>query len=236
MTRYEIDTRISFVFRFRRIVEYYVRPFLQVFLKLRIVNLTQHDRRCALQPDHLFQLAAPQHAIEHALDVADRAGQRHAFADQKIDRQVIEIRMTWPRVYLNFFERHTNELDWPAYAKPPCFRFLREVQFLPVVSEQTADGDVSRNRITRREDTADPMRLIRNWTITFSCDQCVDDAERGLRNSHDVHEAADHVEVAVMMIAPALIDSADPILECAGDWLDVMILRFRYIDDDVGIE
>src|ERR1043165_5267284 len=117
MTGNEVNAWISFVFRFRRVVENDVRSFLQVFLKMRILNLADHDRRRAFQPNHLLQLAASQHAIQNTLHVTDRAGQRHPFADQKIDRQVIEIRMTLPRLYLHLLEWNANELDWLAPPK-----------------------------------------------------------------------------------------------------------------------
>src|ERR1041385_3122618 len=117
MTGYEVNTRIELVFRFRRIIKNDVRSFLQVFLKLRIINLADHDRRCPLQPNHLLQFATSQHAVEDAFDVADRAGQRHSFADQKIDRQVIEIRMTLPRLDLNLLSWNAGELDWLTHAE-----------------------------------------------------------------------------------------------------------------------
>jgi hypothetical protein len=98
------------------------------------------------------------------------------------------------------------------------------------------DGDVGGDRISGREDTADPVRLIRDWTIAFTGDECDDNAERWSRNHHDVHEAAKHVEIAVMVIAPFLIDRADPVLQSSGNWFDVMVFCFRHVNDDVGIE
>src|SRR5690242_360135 len=108
--------------------------------------------------------------------------------------------MTFPRLYANILERDAGEFDRLAHAEPARLRLFGEVQFLPIVAEQPADRHVRRDRIGRSEHTADPMRLIRNWSISFSGDECVDNTERGPRNHHDVHEAADHIEVAVVMI------------------------------------
>src|ERR1051326_199796 len=80
------------------------------------------------------------------------------------------------------------------------------------------------------------MRLIRDWTISFSRDECVDNAEMRSRNSHDVHKATDHIEIAVVMITPFLIDRADPVLQRSRDWFDVMVLRFWGVDDYVSIQ
>ena len=80
------------------------------------------------------------------------------------------------------------------------------------------------------------MRLIRDWTIAFAGDERIDNTECRPRNHHDVHEPADHIEVAVVMIAPSLVDGADPVLQRAGDRFDVMVFRFGHVDDHVRIE
>src|SRR6185369_13522864 len=204
MAGYEINARIRFVFWFRGVIENDVWSFLQVFLKMRIIDLANHDRWRSLEPNHLLEFATSQHAIEHAFDVADRSGQCHSLADEKIDGQVIEIRMTRPRVYAHVLERDAGELNRLAHAKPARLRLFREVQFLPIVAEQLADGDVRRDRIGGRENAAHPMRLIRDWTIAFSRDECVNNTERWSRHGHDVHEATNHVEIAVVVIPPFL--------------------------------
>src|ERR1051326_5351400 len=144
--------------------------------------------------------------------------------------------MTLPRLYAHILERDSGELDWLANTKAATLCLFGEVKFPPIVTEQLADSHVAGDGIGRCQNAADPMRLIRNWTVSFSGDECVDNTERGSRNSHDVHEATDHIEVAVMVIPPFLIDGADPVLQCSGDWFDVMVLGFRRVDDHVSIE
>src|SRR5690349_23879710 len=118
MTGDEIDPPVGFVFLFRGVVENDVRSFLQVFFKMRIVDLAHHNRRRSLEPDYLFEFATPQHAIEHAFDVAYRSGQRHSFTNEKIDGQVVEVRVSLPGVDTNILEWNTDELNRLAHAEP----------------------------------------------------------------------------------------------------------------------
>src|SRR5687768_13484325 len=97
MAGYEINAWVVLVLRLCCVIENDVRAFFQMFFKVWIVCLTYHDRRCSLQPYNIVQLAPAEHAVNRALDVADGAGKRYAFADQKIDRQVIESFVGGPR-------------------------------------------------------------------------------------------------------------------------------------------
>src|ERR1044072_601797 len=143
MSRNEIDARVRLVFRLCGVVKNDVGPFLQVFLKKRIIDLPNHDGRRALKPDHLFELAASHHAIENALHMTDRSRQRHALADEKVERQVIETSMTRPGLYPNVLQRDADELDRLTHAESTTLSFFGEVQFVPIVAQQLADRDVS---------------------------------------------------------------------------------------------
>jgi hypothetical protein len=86
MAGYEVEAWIRLIFRFCGVVENDVGTFFQMFLKMRIIDLADHDRRHSLEPDYLLQLAASQPAIERAFDLAYRSGQRHSLTDKKVDR------------------------------------------------------------------------------------------------------------------------------------------------------
>lgn len=118
-----------------------------MLFEIRIVGVTDHDCRRALHPDDFLQLPTPQHAVENALDVTYGSGESHAITNQNIDRQITEIRMSRPRFDRYIFQWNTDEVNRLADTQASCFSLFREVEFLPVVAQETTDRNISSHRI-----------------------------------------------------------------------------------------
>src|SRR2546430_17515033 len=56
------------------------------------------------------------------------------------------------------------------------------------------------------------------------------------RHRHYVHKPRYVLRVAVIMVAPVLVDAADPVLESTGYWFKMAILCFWYVNDDISIK
>src|SRR5581483_3623144 len=179
---------------------------------------------------------AAQHAIEHALDVADRPFERHPGANEEVDGQVVEALVAFPGLEGHLLEWHAHILDWLADAEAAALRLRGKAQLPPVVAHQAGDAHVGRHRIGGGQDAATPARQIGNGAIAFAADERIHHAKPRPRDGHEIDEALDHVLVAVVVLAPVTVDRAYPVLDRAADRLDVVVLGFRYVDDQVGIE
>src|SRR5215217_9550369 len=127
MAWHEIHARIILVLGLCDVVKNDVRSLFQMLLEIRVVDLADHDRGSALQPDYFLQLTSSQHAVQHAFYMADSSCDSHTFAYQHVDRQIAETFVSRPRFDCDLFERSAGELNRFTHTQTTCLGFSREV-------------------------------------------------------------------------------------------------------------
>ena len=156
------------------------------------------------QPDHFFNSPRRSMLSSDALHVPDGAFERDAFADEEVERQIIETLMRGHAWNGDFFDRHAELGDRLRDADAARFAcFGEELQLLPVVTAaagrwltSVATGSVEA-RMQPHQRGRFAMGPSPSPAISASTTH-----RWGRRDGHEVHEPGEHLRIAVVELAP----------------------------------